>query len=54
MKYFPELYAKAFLEVFNQTGGKEERKIVKRFLSIVKKNGDLGRMEAILLEMKKI
>ena len=54
MKYSPELYAKAFLEVLNQTGGKEERKIIKRFLAIVGKNGDLGRMEAILLEMEKI
>jgi len=47
MKYSTELYAKAFLEVWEGVDGKDKSKITKRFLEVIGKNGDLGNFSKI-------
>ncbi len=40
MKYAPREYAAAFLEVLGATPTKKEKEIMKRFLALIRKNGD--------------
>ncbi|OGF82487.1 hypothetical protein A3B18_00710 [Candidatus Giovannonibacteria bacterium RIFCSPLOWO2_01_FULL_46_13] len=53
MKYPPQIYATAFLEVLEKNK-KDEPKIRKRFLEVLKKNGDIANFGKIAKEMQKI
>lgn len=48
MRYAPEIYAKAFLDVAQKHGASTEQQLAARLHHIVAKNGDLPRMDVIL------
>lgn len=53
MRYSPELYAKAFLETAVAAGKQKQGELVRRFLKVVKKNGDsilLGKIFRLIQE----
>ncbi|MBI2024303.1 F0F1 ATP synthase subunit delta [Candidatus Giovannonibacteria bacterium] len=54
MKYSPESYAKAFLDALSRMDKKDEGKLIKKFISVLAKNGDLGNFEKISIAIKKI
>lgn len=54
MKYAPDIYAKALSEVWLGAKTKDTRaRIVKNFLAIVRKNGDLGILKKIAAATEK-
>ena len=53
MKYAPPLYAAALLEVLEASPAKDHSRIIKRFLSLIVKNGDASRANSIVSEVQK-
>jgi len=48
MKYSPEIYAKALIEVFEKIPSNEKDSAIKRFLEIINSNGDMKRIDKIV------
>lgn len=48
MKYPPETYAKAFLAVIEKTPSNRRDEVIKRFLEVIQKSGDLKRVGKIV------
>lgn len=48
MKYSREIYAKALIEAVEETPQGKKDEVIKRFLEILKKNGDLKRVDKII------
>src|SRR3989338_6776658 len=48
MKYTPETYARALTQVLDKHPKKEEEQLLKRFLEVVKKDGDSGTLYKII------
>jgi F0F1-type ATP synthase delta subunit len=55
MRYSPKIYARAFSEAITpKISPNDEVKTVKKFLTIVRKNGDWGSIKKILTETDKV
>ena len=52
MRYSAENYAQAFLEAVRGKSGEEERRIMARFLAVVKKFGDANNLSKILVAIE--
>ena len=47
MKYPPEIYASAFIDIATGKTKKEESALIENFLSAIKKNGDMAKIKRI-------
>lgn len=54
MKYSPDQYARAFIEVFKEVPKDERLGVLKRFIKLVAKNGDLARSSKIIEAVENI
>lgn len=53
MRYSPQNYAQALVELLREAKGDGEAKIAKEFADLVEKNGDAGKIDLILAEVEK-
>lgn len=54
MRYSPLIYAKALREVLSQTDTDRHSEIVKKFVSVMSKNGDLAQGGKVLARLEEI
>ena len=54
MKYPAEVYAKSLMAVLGGSARMAEAKILKSFLKLLNKNGDIGNSDKIIREIRKI
>jgi F0F1-type ATP synthase delta subunit len=48
MKYEPEIYAQTFADLLEKTKESEQNNLIKKFVLLIKKNGDLNGSEKII------